>query len=134
MSCEAGNIVSELVIDFGDIAATVEVRKDDGAKGSSGALVDLYVNQSGMQRFGLLKGQYDISLKDDNWNLVEDAVNCTGKKCDTDVGFRLMGVTLSRLEADLEMLGKRYMPKHPEYIALRERIEEIRRTQQAIVN
>lgn len=134
VSCEAGNIVSELVIDFGDIAATVEVRKDDGAKGSSGALVDLYVNQSGMQRFGLLKGQYDISIKDDNWNLVEDAVNCTGKKCDTDVGFRLMGVTLSRLEADLEMLGKRYMPKHPEYIALRERIEEIRRTQQAIVN
>jgi hypothetical protein len=103
----------------------VEIRIDDGQQGSTGGLVKIHPSQSGVQRYSVLRGIYDVSMKDQDWTLVEDAIDCSDKACKLGRNSRLPDVQIVKLEKELAALGEQYMPSHPDYISLLTRIEQL---------
>jgi chitinase len=126
VSCDGGRIAADLMVDLGEVAASVEIRVDDGQDGSTGGLVEIYPSQSGVQRYSVLRGIYDVSMKDRDWTLVEDAIDCSDKTCKLGRSSRLPEVQILKLEKELAVLSERYMPSHPDYISLLTRIEQLR--------
>ncbi len=126
IDCDAGKIAADLIVDLGEAAASVEIRVDDGQKGSTGGLVEIYPSQSGVQRYSVLRGVYDVSMKDHDWTLVEDAIDCSDNTCKLGRNSRLPDLQIVKLEKELAVLEEQYMPSHPDYIALLTRIEQLR--------
>ncbi|MFT5928042.1 MAG: chitinase [Candidatus Azotimanducaceae bacterium] len=126
IDCDAGKIAADLTVDLGEVAASVEIRVDDGQKGSTGGLVEIYPSQSGAKRYSVLRGIYDVSMKDHDWTIVEDAIDCSDKTCRLGRTSRLHNVQIVKLEKELAVLRQQYMPSHPDYITLLTRIEELR--------
>ena len=88
-------------------------------------MVDIYPSQSGVQRYSVLRGIYDVSMKDQDWTLVEDAIDCSDRACKLGRKSRLPDVQIVKLEKELAVLGEQYMPSHPDYISLLMRIEQL---------
>ena len=124
-SCDAGRIAADLTVDLGESAASVEIRIDDGQQGSTGGLVEIHPSQSGVQRYSVLRGIYDVSMKDQDWTLVEDAIDCSDKACNLGRNSRRPDFQIVKLEKELAVLGEQYMPSHPDYISLLMRIEKL---------
>ena len=123
--CDAGRIAADLTVDLGEAAASVEIRIDDGQPGSTGGVVEIHPSQSGAQRYSVLRGIYDVSMKDQDWTLVEDAIDCSDQACKLGRNSRLPDLQMVKLEKELAALGEQYMPSHPDYIALLTRIEQL---------
>ena len=126
INCDAGRIAADLTLDLGEVAASVEIRVDDGQEGSTGGLVEIYPSQSGVRRYSVLRGIYDVSMRDDDWTLVEDAIDCSEKTCKLGRNSRLPNVQIVKLEKELAVLRERYMPSHPDYISVLRRIEQLK--------
>lgn len=126
INCDAGRIAANLMVDLGEVEASVEIRVDDGQKGSTGGLVEIHPSQSGARRYSVLRGVYDVSMKDNDWTLVEDAIDCSDKTCKLGRNSRLPNLQIIKLEKELAVLREQYMPSHPDYIALLSRIEQLR--------
>ena len=124
-NCDAARIAADLTVDLGQADASVEIRIDDGQRGSTGGLVEIYPSQSGVQRYSVLRGIYDVSMKDQDWTLVEDAIDCSDRACKLGRKSRLPDVQIVKLEKELAVLGEQYMPSHPDYISLLMRIEQL---------
>ena len=126
INCDAGRIAADLTLDLGEVAASVEIRVDDGQEGSTGGLVEIYPSQSGVRRYSVLRGIYDVAMMDDDWTLVEDAIDCSEKTCKLSRNSRLPNLQIVKLEKELAVLRERYMPSHPDYISVLRRIEQIK--------
>jgi len=131
-ACRARQIYAELLIEYGWIATSIEVRADDGYAGTTGRLVESHEGQTGSHRYHVLRGHYDVAVKDDKGSFIKDAIDCSAKSCELRLEDRERSRRLSSelqaaaLRAQLSVLMERYTEYHPSVIAARRRLEELR--------
>ena len=95
--CDAGDLTSTLRVDLQSLAGiTVETRMSDGSTGTLGAMVQRYKDQAGLVEFDVLKGIYELVVKQKQSQLVIDPLDCTA---DCTVGD-----VVSTMTVDLEGL------------------------------
>lgn len=129
--CSAGVISSELLINLGQAATSVEVRVDDGEPESTGGLVEVHKEQVGFQRYGVLRGHYDVSISDGEWFMIEHGIDCSDKECQLSIardGGEIVSPKIRKLEQELAALKEQFTDNYPDVIAVRRRIEELRKT------
>ena len=127
--CNAGAIVSELLVNIGNTSTTVEVRVDDGQDDSTGGLVETYEEQVGAQRYAVLRGRYDITMQDDDWFLIEDAIDCSKSECQLQRqsnNGEMISPEIEQLEQELAHLKEQFTDNYPDVVTIRKRIEELR--------
>jgi chitinase len=130
-SCLIGDVTSDLAINLGTVPTTVEIRSDDGRRGTTGMVVDVFKNQVGDKRYPVLRGRYDVALRDKNWSLTGDAINCSASSCKFDVKTdertrrEADRSEVAILQSELMMLRQKYTEGHPNVVALRSRLNEL---------
>ena len=130
--CRSRQIYAELLIEYGWMPTSIEVRTDDGHAGTTGGLVESHEGQTGSQRYDVLRGHYDVAVKDDEWSFIKDAIDCSAKSCELRLETRersrklLSELEAAELQAQLSLLMKSYTEYHPSVIAVRRRLEELK--------
>jgi chitinase len=131
-ACRVRQIYAELLIEYGWIPTSIEVRAKDGYAGTTGGLVESHQGQTGSQRYHVLRGHYDVAVKDDEWSFIKDAIDCSTKSCELRLEDRERSRRLSSelqaaaLRAQISFLMERYTEYHPSVIAARRRLAELR--------
>jgi hypothetical protein len=81
LTCSVSDIGSELAVTYGEKGSTIEIREHDQEEGAHGALVELFEGQSGWERYGVLRGVYDVLIETENASNSHEAVDCTEGHC-----------------------------------------------------
>ena len=94
-------------------------------------IVDVFKNQVGDKRYPVLRGLYDVALRDKNWSLTGDAINCSASSCKFDVKTdertrrEADRSEVATLQSELMLLRQKYTEGHPNVVALRSRLDEL---------
>ena len=131
-TCRTESISAELLVRLGPVPTVVEIRADDRHEGTTGALIESFDDQAGDKRYPVLRGRYDLSLRDTDWSFVGDSIDCRSGSCEFEgaVNERTQQKTerdeIRSLQLRLSELSSRYTEHHPAVIAIQARLDRLR--------
>ena len=83
--CTKLDIAQDLVLDYENASVDIEIRADDGKSDTTGGLVQTHLSQTGIQRYSVLRGRYDVVFKNNTTPSLNETINCMTRDCYLDL-------------------------------------------------